>query len=69
MSGFDENEVLFEFVRVGNYLKVSAIDPATAIEVSVAGPVTGSRELLKRTAVNKLRYVLERRRAEQGGRR
>lgn len=68
MSGFDENDVLFEFVRMGSYMKVSAIDPATATEVSVAGPATGSRELLKRTAINKLRYVLERQQAK-GGRR
>ncbi|MGQ9371791.1 DUF6898 family protein [Azospirillum sp. ST 5-10] len=68
MSGFDENNVLLEYVRVGNYLKVSAIDPVTATEVSVSGPATGSRELLKRTAVNKLRYVLQRQQ-EKGAKR
>ena len=30
-------EVLFEFRRVGRYVKVSAIDPVTAIEVSMVG--------------------------------
>ena len=58
MSG--DGDVYFEFQRVGSYMKVSAIDAATGTEVSVAGPATGSRELLKRTAMAKLRYVLER---------
>lgn len=59
------DDVLFEFVRIGGYMKVVAIDPETATEVSVVGPATGSREILKRTAMNKLRYVLRR----DGGRR
>ncbi len=50
-------EVLFEFHRVGTYLKVVAIDGKTGVEVSVVGPASGSLELLKRTAINKLRYV------------
>lgn len=58
MSG--DGEVYFEFQRVGSYMKVSAIDALTGKEVSVAGPANGSRELLKRTAMAKLRYVLER---------
>lgn len=66
MSGSDD-DFLLEFHRVGNYLKASAIDPRTGTEVSVAGPATGSRELLKRTAVAKLKFVLKRN-AEKGGR-
>ena len=53
-------EVLFEFQRVGSYLKVMAIDPVTATEVSVVGPATGSLELLKRTAISKLQFVMKR---------
>lgn len=52
-----DGEVLFEFQRVGSYLKVTAIDAKTGVEVTVAGPATGSQELLKRTAINKLRFV------------
>jgi hypothetical protein len=55
-----EGEVLFEYQRVGAYMKVTAIHAATGTEVSVAGPATGSRELLTRTALNKLKYVLNR---------
>lgn len=65
MSG-DDGEVFFEFQRVGSYMKVSAIDGATGTEVSVAGPATGSRELLKRTALNKLRYVMARESGKAG---
>ncbi|KAA0597189.1 hypothetical protein J2848_000328 [Azospirillum lipoferum] len=54
MTGGD---VLFEFQRVGSYLRVTAIDAKTGVEVTVAGPATGSQELLKRTAINKLRFV------------
>ena len=60
MSRGDDGEVLLEFQRVGNYMKAIAIDPRTGIEVSVAGPATGSREMLTRTVVNKLRFVLKR---------
>ena len=52
-----DGEVLFEFQRVGSYLRVTAIDGRTGVEVTVAGPATGSLELLKRTAISKLRFV------------
>ncbi|MBK3773869.1 DUF6898 family protein [Azospirillum aestuarii] len=59
-TGSGLGEVLFEFQRVGSYLKVMAIDPVTATEVSVVGPATGSLELLKRTAISKLQFVMKR---------
>ncbi|MDQ2101250.1 DUF6898 family protein [Azospirillum isscasi] len=59
-AGNGVGEVLFEFQRVGSYLKVMAIDPVTATEVSVVGPATGSLELLKRTAISKLQFVMKR---------
>lgn len=58
MTDTPEDEVLLEYVRVGPYLKVMAIDAKTNTEVSVAGPAVGCRELLTRTAINKLKYVL-----------
>ena len=60
MADGGEGEVLLEFQRIGNYMKATAICAKTGREVSVAGPATGSRELLTRTAVNKLRFVLKR---------
>lgn len=65
MSG-DDDEILMEFQRVGMYLKATAIHAGTGAEVSVAGPANGSRELLKRTAINKLRYVMARDAAKPG---
>lgn len=53
-----EQEALLEFQRVGNYVKATAVDPKTLTEVSVMGPAFGSHEMLKRTVLAKLRYVL-----------
>ena len=52
-------EVLFEFMRVGNVIRVVAIDPVTRTEVVMVGSPKYSRELLKRMAARKLVYVLE----------
>ena len=59
-QGAGSGEVLIEFKRVGNYLKVTALHAPTLTEVSVMGPAVGSKELLKRTALAKLDYVLKR---------
>lgn len=51
-------EFLVEFRRIGNAVKVSAIDPVTGTEVSISGPANIGETELSRTACNKLRYVL-----------
>jgi hypothetical protein len=56
-------EVLFEFRRIGAYVKVCAIDAATGTEVSIVGDVAAGEMRLKQTALKKLEYVL----AKQGG--
>jgi len=53
--------VIFEFVRVGRAVKVSAIDAATGTEVSIVGDPTAGEAALKRLAERKLDYVLARR--------
>ena len=53
-------EVLLEFHRVGNAMRVSAIDPASGTEVTIQGPVGAGEATLRRTAIAKLRYVLSR---------
>ncbi len=58
MSG-DGNEVLIEILQVGNAVKVIAVDPNTGLEVSIVGAPSMSEEMLKRNAVKKLQYVLE----------
>tara|TARA_B100001559_G_C16452732_1_gene600114 strand:+ start:613 stop:792 length:180 start_codon:yes stop_codon:yes gene_type:complete len=51
-------EYLFEFNRVGSYMKVSVIDPLTNIETSIVGDPNASEYELKRIAINKLEYVI-----------
>ena len=51
-------EIIIEFHYVGNAVKVSAIDPVTLTEVSIIGSPESGEEILKRTAVRKLEYVL-----------
>ncbi|WP_337995540.1 DUF6898 family protein [Oleispirillum naphthae] len=54
-------EVLFEFVQVGNAVKVSAIDSASGVEVSIVGSASLSRYTLQQAALRKLQYVLKKR--------
>jgi hypothetical protein len=55
-----EREVYFEFIAVGNAMKVTAIDSVTAIEVSVMGPVNASQADMKQLALQKLKARLKR---------
>ncbi len=67
----DLEQVIFEFYQVGNSVKVSAVDPASLVEVSIVGPATAPRAQLERTALSKLKYVLAKRatkRADKRGR-
>lgn len=64
MSG-DGNEVLIEILQVGNAVKVIAVDPETGVEVSIVGSPSMSEEILKRNAVKKLQYVLEKQNASK----
>lgn len=61
MADTADTDFLIEFVRIGNSVKVSAIDPATGVEVSIVGPANFSQFQLGRNAIAKLRYALARR--------
>ncbi len=61
-KGNQPGEVLIEIRRVGKAIRVNAIDPETAIEVSLVGDPKAGKEALKRAAVRKLAYVLAKRR-------
>ena len=56
-----DERVIIEFVKVGAYVKVSAIDPKTRVEVSIVGDPLVSQAKLEQTAVQKLKYVLNKR--------
>jgi hypothetical protein len=53
-----DGEVYFEFTAIGRTVKVSAIDAATGVEVSVIAPVTAARADLQRLALQKLKVRL-----------
>jgi hypothetical protein len=54
-------EIIFEFQRVGGYVKVSAVDTETSAEVSIVGPPSAGQVQLERLAARKLEYVLAKR--------
>jgi hypothetical protein len=58
MSGAEGGDVFFEFTAIGRTVKVSAVDAATGIEVSVVGPSSASRADLQRLALQKLKSRL-----------
>jgi hypothetical protein len=64
MSG--NREVIFEFLRVGAALKVSAIDTATGLEAVIVGDPAAGEEALKRLARQKLDYLLAKRKGAGG---
>ena len=64
----DGREVYLEFHRVGDYIKVSAIDVASNVEVSIVGSPRTTQQPLTRIAVRKLEYVLEKQRRHTGPR-
>jgi len=53
-----DDDIIIEFSRVGAYVKVTAVDPVSLMEASIVGPASSSPETLKRTALQKLRFVL-----------
>ena len=52
--------ILFEFIRIGAYVKVIAVDERTGTEVSVVGDPSRSSDYLKRVAGQKLQRVMAR---------
>lgn len=57
-SDIDAAEVLFEFYRLGNAVKVTAFHVPTLTEISIVGPRRANQEHLKLLAVKRLQYVL-----------
>ncbi|HXQ51943.1 MAG TPA: hypothetical protein VN802_12675 [Stellaceae bacterium] len=58
-----EREIIFEFIRVGAALKVTAIDPASGQEAVIVGDPAAGEAALKRLAQQKLDYVMAKARA------
>lgn len=51
-------EVYLEFTQIGSMVRVSAVDAASGVEVSIAGPRNAPKAQLERVALAKLKYVL-----------
>ena len=58
------SEILFEYVRLGNSVKVTAIEPETKIEAAVVVPASLSQEQMKMQALNRLKYILKKKEEE-----
>ena len=54
-----DSEIYIEMQRIGNVMKVIAIDSKTGIEVLIQGPANENPTHLKKVAIDKLRYRLE----------
>jgi hypothetical protein len=52
-------EVFFEFVQVGQQVRVAAIDAATSLEVVVIAPLSATRLQMQNLALAKLRRRLD----------
>jgi len=54
----DDNRVILEFISMGSYVKVSAVDPVTGTEVSIVGDPSRGEAALRQVAIRKLQYVM-----------
>jgi hypothetical protein len=50
-------EILLEFLVQGAFVKVTAVDPESGLEASIAGPATAPRATLEAAVMRKLNYV------------
>ena len=50
-------DVIFEFIQLGAYIKVTAVDAQTGLEVSSVGAAGTPQHVLQKNALRKLRHV------------
>ncbi|MEQ8708704.1 MAG: hypothetical protein RIC36_06905 [Rhodospirillales bacterium] len=55
------NEVLYEMIPNGRFMKVTAVDPVSLVEVSIVAASNTPMAILKLNARRKLEYVLNKR--------
>jgi hypothetical protein len=51
--------IIFEFINMGGYVKVSAIDTRTSTEVSIVGDPKRGEMALRRVVLRKLERAME----------
>lgn len=59
MTAQQPNEVIFEMTRVGSTMRVMAYHVQTGLEAVIQGPANYSPDLLKKNALRKLSYILQ----------
>ena len=59
MANPPQGEILIEYKRIGNIMRVSAVDAETGTEVTFQAPANAHPSDLQRLAVNKLKYVMQ----------
>ncbi len=59
MSQSEKDEILFEFTRLGQTVRVCAVDTATGLEVVTIVPAHTSKDIAMRQARSKLRWRLQ----------
>ena len=52
-------EVIFEYLQVGNSMRVTAIDSATGMEIVFQAPINTNPSDLQKLALKKLEYVMK----------
>lgn len=63
----NQHGVIFEFISIGSYVKVSAVDTRSGTEVSIVGDPTRGETALRRVALRKLENVMKKK-SSGGGR-
>lgn len=58
MPSSGPREVLFEYMQVGNSVRVTAVDATTGSEVTIQVPPGTAQADMQRAALNKLDYVM-----------
>jgi hypothetical protein len=56
---------IIEMIPQGRFVRVTAVDPETGREVVMVGDAAQSAEILKRLAVQKLEFVLNRQKSQK----
>lgn len=63
MPASKPGEAIIEYTRVGNSIRVTAVDVATGTEVTFQAPAGASTADMQRIAINKLTYVMNKRKS------
>lgn len=52
-------QIIFEFIKYGDLVKISAVDVKTGIEAVVSAPSNLTRKEMEELGYKKLKYVLQ----------